>query len=424
LTFGEVPSDVAEDLYPYTGTLSSSWLPDETINVDFLPQKVHMPRRYAFRYVKVEIIDTSPNFGVRFKQVQAHALTSAQKQPAPLDSQIPELLRRIDEVSLATLRDCMQTTFEDGPRRDQRLWIGDMRLQARADYVSFQNKDLVKRCLYLFAGLPREDGLLSACVFEKPTPICGGTYIMDYAILYGAALLDYVHATGDAHTGAELWPVVQRQLEIVGQNVNQDGLFVDPKNMWIFIDWNDQLDRTAAMHGVLLYCYRQALELARLLGVERQVAAYKDRITQMTVAARSAFLDRAQMLFISGPKRQVSWASQAWLILAGVPTQEEGAEAVKNTLKTQDAIHPVTPYLYHHMVDAMLTCGMKDEAVNLLRSYWGGMVNAGADTFWEVYVPSDPTLSPYQSLHVNSYCHAWSCTPTYFLRSGSFVGNL
>jgi alpha-L-rhamnosidase len=423
LTFGEVPSDVAEDFYPYKGTLSSSWLPDEIINVDFLPEEVHMPRRYAFRYVKVQVIDTSPNFAVRFKQVQARALTSAEKQPAPLGSEIPELLRRIDEVSLATLRDCMQTTFEDGPRRDQRLWIGDMRLQAQANYVSFRSQDLVRRCLYLFAGLPREDGLLAACVFEKPRPLCGGTYIMDYAVLYGAALLDYVRATGDRATGAELWPVVKRQLEIVGQNVNQDGLFVDPRNMWIFIDWNSELDRTASMHGVLLYCYRRALELARLLGVEAQVADYQDRIARMAAAARSAFFDPARKLFVSGPKRQVSWASQAWLILAGVPSKEEVAEAVKNTLKTQDAVRPVTPYLYHHMVDAMLECGLKDEAVGLLESYWGGMVKAGADTFWEVYDASHPLLSPYNSIHINSYCHAWSCTPAYFLRSGRLSAN-
>jgi hypothetical protein len=44
------------------------------------------------------------------------------------------------------------------------------------------------------------------------------------------------------------------------------------------------------------------------------------------------------------------------------------------------------------------------------------MVQAGADTFWEVYKPSDPDLSPYQSLLANSYCHAWSCTPAYFFR--------
>ncbi len=44
------------------------------------------------------------------------------------------------------------------------------------------------------------------------------------------------------------------------------------------------------------------------------------------------------------------------------------------------------------------------------------MVRKGADTFWEVYVSGDARLSPYQSHLMNSYCHAWSCTPTYLLR--------
>jgi len=34
----------------------------------------------------------------------------------------------------------------------------------------------------------------------------------------------------------------------------------------------------------------------------------------------------------------------------------------------------------------------------------------------EVYVPGDDFLSPYKSHLMNSYCHAWSCTPTYLLR--------
>jgi len=417
LTFGEVPADVAEDLYPYPGTLSSSWLPDEIVNVDFLPQQVRLPRRYAFRYVKVDVIDTSPNFGVRFEQVQAHALTSARQQPAELGLEVPPSLRRIDQVSVATLRDCMQTTFEDGPRRDQRLWIGDLRLQALTNYVTFRNNDLVKRCLYLFAGLPREDGLVAACVFEKPKPLCGGIYIMDYAALYGAAVLDYVRATQDRQTATDLWPVVRRQMDILGQFVNQDGLFVDPRNMWIFLDWNDELDRTAAMHAVLLYSYRQALELARLAGAEQEASSYPDRIARMTAAARSTFFDSAQKLFVSGTRRQVSWATQAWLILAGVPTKEEGSEALRNGMRMRDAVRPVTPYLYHHVVDAMLACGMNYEARTLIQSYWGGMAEAGADTFWEVYDPSNPRLSPYKSVHINSYCHAWSCTPAYFLRS-------
>ena len=44
------------------------------------------------------------------------------------------------------------------------------------------------------------------------------------------------------------------------------------------------------------------------------------------------------------------------------------------------------------------------------------MVALGADTFFEAYVPGDPSFSPYDDNKVNSMCHAWSCTATYFLR--------
>jgi alpha-L-rhamnosidase len=59
---------------------------------------------------------------------------------------------------------------------------------------------------------------------------------------------------------------------------------------------------------------------------------------------------------------------------------------------------------------------MYNNARSLLLDYWGGMIRKGADTFWEVYDPTNDFLSPYNSAIINSYCHAWSCTPVYFLR--------
>jgi alpha-L-rhamnosidase len=421
VTFGEVPGDMGVPMESYTGALSKAWLPDEIANVDFLPRPVEFPRRHAFRYVKVDVIDTSPNFSARFSEVEAHAFTSSGARPARLGANVQELLRQIDEVSLNTLQDCMQTVFEDGPRRDRRLWVGDLRLQALTNYVTFNNYDLVKRCLYLFGGLTREDGLVAACVYDDPKPLCGRQYIMDYSALYGAAVADYVRATGDRSAARDLWPVVRRQMEILGQFVNRDGLFADPGNWWLFIDWSDELDRNAPMQAVLVYGYRQALEVARLAGAEREAESYADRIARMTAAARATFYEAGRKVFTSGPKRQVSWATQAWMIHAGIAGKEDGATALRALPQIRDAVRPRTPYLYHYVVDAMLECGMKGEALDLIRSYWGGMVKAGADTFWEVYDPADPGLSPYKSLLVNSYCHAWSCTPAYFLRGRGLI---
>ena len=56
------------------------------------------------------------------------------------------------------------------------------------------------------------------------------------------------------------------------------------------------------------------------------------------------------------------------------------------------------------------------KAAQMLRTYWGGMANEGADTFWELYNPDNSNESPYGGTIVLSYCHAWSCAPAYFLR--------
>ena len=50
-----------------------------------------------------------------------------------------------------TLKGCKQDVFEDGPKRDCRIWLGDLRLQARANYYTFKNYDLTKCCMYIFA---------------------------------------------------------------------------------------------------------------------------------------------------------------------------------------------------------------------------------------------------------------------------------
>jgi alpha-L-rhamnosidase len=417
LTFGEVPAEVAQPFDPYKGQLSRAWLQDETINVDVLPAAIEMPRRYAFRYVKLEVIDTSPNYAVRIGGVKATSLSSAGDDPPPLPDAVPAALRQIDRVSIATLRDCMQTVFEDGPKRDRRLWIGDLRLQALANYATFRSNDLVKRCLYLFAAFPREDGLVAACAYEDPEPHRGHEYIIDYAALYAAAVLDYAKATGDWNTAVDLWPAVRKQMELLSAYVGPDGIFAAPARSWVFIDWSGALDRTAAMPGTFVYSLRQAMELASHCGAPDEAAKYQQTIARMTAAARGAFFDSSRQVFVSGPKRQVSWASQAWMALAGIATSAEAAQALRIVVAQTDAVRPGAPYLYHYVAEAMLRCGLKTEARQLVETYWGGMVKAGADTFWEVYDPSNADLSPYGSVLVNSYCHAWSCTPAYLLRT-------
>lgn len=416
LVFGETPAEVAEPLDPYRGSLSRSWLQDEVVNFDDVPQTATLPRRYAFRYVKVTVVACSRHGRFGFSDIYAESVTSADEsrlRPFAAGNGEEESL---DRVACRTLRDCMQTVFEDGPKRDRRLWMGDLRLQALANYATYRNYDLVKRSLYVLAGTATDQGLVSTCAFERPSPLRGGDNILDYTALFAPTVLEYLEASGDRATAEDLWPLVLKQLDFTLEPVNAEGLFLPPKGWWLFIDWHPALDKQASEHAIILFGLRATLRLAEKLGRTEEVKFISDIIPRMESAAKARLWDESLGLFVSGPTRDVSWASQAWMVLAGVPTPEQARRAMTGVERYPKAAKPVTPYMHHYVVEALFAAGLRDEARRHMQSYWGGMIKKGADTFWEVYVPGDDRLSPYDCHLMNSYCHAWSCTPAYLLR--------
>ena len=126
--------------------------------------------------------------------------------------------------------------------------------------------------------------------------------------------------------------------------------------------------------------------------------------------------DKQKGVFVSGKDKQVSYASQTWMILAKVVEPAQGREILSRVFADPKAVKPGSPYLYHYVIQSMVDTGMGKEAKEAVINYWGGRVKKGADTFWEVYDPDNDFISPYQFAPINSYCHAWSCTPIYFIR--------
>jgi alpha-L-rhamnosidase len=419
LTFGEVPAELATPFDPYPGGLSRAWLQDEVVTVSVLPATITIPRRVAFRYVKIDFIGSSNSHEFGFADIQFKATTSVTTTAPPLAATTSQIIKDIDRVGLTTLKECMQTVYEDGPKRDQRLWIGDLYLESLANLYSFKNHDLTKRCLYLLAGLANTDGILNADVFEQPAPYAHQTRLLDYCYLYNVALKEYVEATGDKQTGIELWPAAKKQLDIVKSYARPDGMinYVKAgKEWWVFFDWKDGLDKQAPLQGASIYALNQTYALAKLLGKESEVAELPALEKKLKTAAYKNLYDKKSGLFVSGDKRQVSYGGQAWMILSGVANKAEAQRALKALPDLKDAVQPGAPYMYHYYVAALIASGLKTEAKAAVINYWGGMINKGGDTFWEVYDPKDELKSPYNFFPINSYCHAWSCTPVYFIR--------
>ncbi|MBY4837051.1 sugar hydrolase [Pantoea sp. DY-5] len=412
--FGEITPEVAEDFADYSGWLSSSWLQQEHRYIDVLPENIQLARRYCCRYVKIRVVATSQKFGIRLSDIAFTCVSSAQTLPALTRFSDP-LLQKIDDISVLTLKNCMQSVFEDGPKRDRRLWLGDLRLQALVNYHTFQQDSLVRRCLYLFAGVTREDGMVAANLFMQPEVIADDTYLLDYSLFFVATLADYFAHSGDRETVEDLWPTAWRQIELALERLDADDLLQDSEQWWAFIDWHEQLNKQAPAQGVFIYCLQKALILAEAVA-PASVAVIEQLLRRLKDASMQHLWQPEMGFFASGKDKQISWASQVWMILAGVGDETFQLALLNRLSSDAPAIALQTPYMMHHYVEALIQCGQHAGAEQVIKAYWGEMVNRGADTFWEVFNAEDATLSPYGSHLINSYCHAWSCTPAWLLR--------
>lgn len=419
-TFGEVPAEMNVPFDPFPGTLSRAWMQDEVITLEQIDCDVTLPRRISGRYMRVELLGGSPDFDFAMDDMWFTAESSApQETVTELPADTPEVIRKINDVSVETLRECMQTVYEDGPKRDHRLWAGDLYLESLANRHSFRNFSLTKRCLYLFASLAAEDGTVVSNIFEKPEPHPQyGSYCLTYCLLYNSTLLEYLKDTGDYETAEDLWIVARHQVEDALTYVGDDYVFDSSRRpVWLFFDWREGLDADAPIQGAVIFALQQTYELAVMLGRESEVSHWPRIAEKMKKAAMKRYYDKSRGVFVSGPDSQVSVLGQTWMIKSGVVSGKQAQKAIQTALSDDSTVMPGTPYATHYLVDAMLICGMYDQARDYLTDYWGGMVEKGADTFWEAYDPRNDYISPYNFHPLNSYCHAWSCTPVYFIHT-------
>jgi hypothetical protein len=314
----------------------------------------------------------------------------------------------------------MQRVFEDGPKRDRRLWTGDLRLEALANYYTFGNMELVKRCLYLFAAAERDkNGIMPGYVYENPIFVSGTWFLQDYSLMYVCTLCDYYLNTHDADTFKDLYSVAFSVMDAIDKTRNESGI-VTLISGGAFVDWCNGLKKNTSLHGIYLYTLDLWCSVLDELNYSEAEIFHKRLFEGRKAAYDILYNEEKNAIFNEIDEFQYSVHSATWMVLGGVIEGEHAKTVLLDVLNSTDSVKPFTPYMHHYTVEALIKAGLMKEAEEYVRNIWGGMVKLGADTFFEAYVPGDPDFSPYNDWKVNSMCHAWSCTATYFIRKYGF----
>ncbi len=408
--------ELATDYSTYEGEMPSTWFQQETIYIDN-PSRVKLSRRYAFRYIKL-VVEAAAE-PISFEDFTVTAVSSADiTKCQPIE--VEEQLRRLEQIGCRTLQNCMQRILEDGPKRDRRLWLGDLRLQALTSYYTFQNDEVIKRCLYLFAAYTDQGCRVPRDIFQSTDETyCHKEWLADYSLMFPICLCDYYEHRKDEEIINDLFELADEQLKIAYQ-ATDEGIVKDLEELvewWAFIDWCDGLQKVTSMQGILLYALKKMRWLCMETGRTEKAQVYETYITELQQAAKEKLYDSENGYFVNRyDKFQLSVHSQVWMILGDVIQGDEAKQLLQNTLNNKEAKGAVTPYMHHYVMEALLHVGMKEEALEYIKGYWGKMAEYGADTYWEVFVPGNFEVSPYGDPIMNSCCHAWSCSVSYFIR--------
>ena len=374
--------------------------------------------RRAFRYMQL----TFRNFNspIQIDSVSIDQVGYPVEQVSTFECS-DDLLNNIWRTGVYTLNIAMQDAYEDCPLREHGQYPGDARVQALQNYYSFFDTKLAAKALWQFVQCQREDGL-----FNSLWPSSTNHILPDYNLVWVMMLHDYVFYTNDRDLAEQLYSSLQLLLNNwTRTQESENGLLTWEPNpdlsqheWWLFIDHAplDKHGEVAAYNAFYYQSLRDAAKIASALGRFTDMAEWHLRADDVSQAFNERFWSEDKGAYVdcnaNGKMSDVvSIHTNTLAILFGLAYPDRTSRITEYLASDKPLIKSSGPYFNFYVLQALAKLELTDEALNLIRSCWGGMLKRGATTWWECFDPNwaEDEICP------DSLCHAWSGAPTYFL---------
>ncbi|MFM7184352.1 MAG: family 78 glycoside hydrolase catalytic domain [Planctomycetota bacterium] len=396
--FGESASEAMADLGGKQNAGNDHAVRDQVVTLPWLGTQTVGPS--GFRFVRIDAVD--PGRPIRLTQVRA--VLGIRDVPRIGSFRCSdERLTRIWEVGADTVHLCMQDYLWDGIKRDRLVWIGDMHPEVSTINAVFGFNEVVPASLDLTRDVTPVETWMNGI----------SSYSMWWVLIHEEL---WRHHGDRAYLEAQK-PYLGALLERLARLVGPDGR--ERIDGMRFLDWPsspNQQGVTAGLQALLVMTLDAGGRLMTELG--------DDRVAGL---CRSA-ADRARKV---APDPNGSKSGAALLSLAGMRDAQETADAVL----LPGGAAGVSTFYGFYVLNALARAGHEEAALDLIRTYWGGMLDLGATTFWEDFdlawttnatridelVPTgkkdihgDCGAYCYEGFR-HSLCHGWASGPTAWL---------
>jgi len=354
----------------------------------------------GFRFVRLDLLDNDSRVSIR--QIKAVAVERELDYKGSFESSDP-LLNKIWMVGARTVHLCCQEYLLDGIKRDRMVWMGDAHMEIQVIAQVFGDIDIVPATL----GFIRDN--------TPPGHWMNG--LSSYSFWWILNVWEWYGFTGNLNFLKSQVPFLKSHIEHIIARIDSDGR-PDLGEPW-FLEWSLAKDKTATREAVTVLCFwalTTAEKIFHFLG---------------DLAMSNTCQDACRRLMKSITFHSTCKQIHALRILTGMAE----AGAVNEAFLTQDPYHGFSPWFAYYILKARALAGDHHRCLDIIRTYWGGMLKLGATSFWEHFdldwlkdVARIDELTPpgkhdvhaeygdhcYKGLR-HSLCHGWGGAPTAWL---------
>ncbi len=360
--------------------------------------------RTGFRFLRIDFLDTDKEY--RLANIYAVSTYRNEKFIGEFSCN-DKRVNEIYETARYTIFVNMQENLWEGIKRDRLVWIGDMQPEVLA-------------ITDLFGRHPLAEKAIEESVEKNPLPCWFGN-IPTYSAWLIQIVSDYYMKTGNKAFLEKYIPYIDgilKQLDCVVKetgDIDYSLIPVDARNGF-FLDWpsNGTSDAKEGNRAVFIVALRSFLHVCKEAEITPDPLCEKV-LWKLTQAAGND-VNYKQIVALS--------------YLAGRTDKKVAEEKL-----TKGGAKGVSTFMSYFILKALAECSGVNKAVEIMKDYYGGMLDRGATSFWEDFNVEwldgsgridEITPEGMKDLHGDhgafcykgfrhSLCHGWSCGPVQFL---------